>query len=111
MLPAATLSVQAHVEYLIEKGLVASDLPLTPDRVAFADLSLLRPCSTAARVDVGNRGFKAGRDLLQDRTHPLGIAAEVVWPVARRRPDVDARRLIFIEHANDDVVDEPKTSE
>lgn len=31
MLPAATLSVQAHVEYLIEKGLVASDLPLTPD--------------------------------------------------------------------------------
>jgi glyoxylase-like metal-dependent hydrolase (beta-lactamase superfamily II) len=33
MLPAATLSVQAHVEYLIEKGLVASDLPLTPDGV------------------------------------------------------------------------------
>jgi glyoxylase-like metal-dependent hydrolase (beta-lactamase superfamily II) len=32
LLPAATLSVQAHVEYLIEKGLVASDLPLTPDR-------------------------------------------------------------------------------
>jgi glyoxylase-like metal-dependent hydrolase (beta-lactamase superfamily II) len=32
MIPAATLSVQAHVEYLIEKGLVASDLPLTPDR-------------------------------------------------------------------------------
>lgn len=31
MIPAATLSVQAHVEYLIEKGLVASDLPLTPD--------------------------------------------------------------------------------
>jgi glyoxylase-like metal-dependent hydrolase (beta-lactamase superfamily II) len=37
LLPAATLSVQAHVEYLIEKGLVASDLPLTPD----ADLSPL----------------------------------------------------------------------
>jgi glyoxylase-like metal-dependent hydrolase (beta-lactamase superfamily II) len=32
MIPAATLSVQAHVEYLIEKGLVASDLPLTLDR-------------------------------------------------------------------------------
>ncbi len=32
LLPAATLSVQAHVEYLIEKGLVASDLPLTLDR-------------------------------------------------------------------------------
>ena len=32
LIPAATLSVQAHVEYLIEKGLVASDLPLTPDR-------------------------------------------------------------------------------
>ncbi len=31
MIPAATLSVQAHVEYLIEKGLVASDQPLTPD--------------------------------------------------------------------------------
>ena len=37
MLPAAMLSVQAHVEYLIEKGLVAADLPLTPDR----DLSAL----------------------------------------------------------------------
>jgi glyoxylase-like metal-dependent hydrolase (beta-lactamase superfamily II) len=36
MLPAAILSVQAHVEYLIEKGLVASDLPLTPDRVLSA---------------------------------------------------------------------------
>ena len=32
MVPAATLSVQAHVEYLIEKGLVAADPPLTPDR-------------------------------------------------------------------------------
>jgi len=32
MIPAATLSVQAHVEYLLEKGLVAADLPLTPDR-------------------------------------------------------------------------------
>ena len=32
LLPAAMLSVQAHVEYLIERGLVASDLPLTPDR-------------------------------------------------------------------------------
>jgi glyoxylase-like metal-dependent hydrolase (beta-lactamase superfamily II) len=32
LIPAATLSVQAHVEYLIERGLVASDLPLTPDR-------------------------------------------------------------------------------
>ncbi len=32
LIPAATLSVQAHVEYLIEKGLVASDLPLTLDR-------------------------------------------------------------------------------
>lgn len=32
LIPAATLSVQAHVEFLIEKGLVASDLPLTPDR-------------------------------------------------------------------------------
>ncbi|MFA5956146.1 MAG: MBL fold metallo-hydrolase [Hyphomicrobium sp.] len=32
LIPAATLSVQAHVEYLIEKGLVASDQPLTPDR-------------------------------------------------------------------------------
>jgi glyoxylase-like metal-dependent hydrolase (beta-lactamase superfamily II) len=31
LIPAATLSVQAHVEYLIEKGLVASDSPLTPD--------------------------------------------------------------------------------
>ncbi len=30
--PAATLSVQAHVEHLIEKGLVASDAPLTLDR-------------------------------------------------------------------------------
>ena len=30
--PAATLSVQAHVEYLIEKGLVASAEPLTLDR-------------------------------------------------------------------------------
>lgn len=36
LLPAATLSVQAHVEYLIEKGLVASDLPLTPDRALSA---------------------------------------------------------------------------
>ena len=32
MIPAATLSVQAHVEYLIERGLVACDLPLNPDR-------------------------------------------------------------------------------
>lgn len=32
LVPAATLSVQAHVEFLIEKGQVASDLPLTPDR-------------------------------------------------------------------------------
>ena len=32
MIPAASLSVQAHVEYLIEKGLVAADRPLTPDR-------------------------------------------------------------------------------
>ena len=31
-LPAATLSVQAHVEHLIEKGLVATDQPLTLDR-------------------------------------------------------------------------------
>lgn len=36
MIPAATLSVQAHVEYLIEKGLVAADLPLTPDRALSA---------------------------------------------------------------------------
>lgn len=36
MMPAATLSVQAHVEYLIEKGLVAADLPLTPDRALSA---------------------------------------------------------------------------
>ena len=32
LIPAATLSVQAHVEHLIEKGLVSSDLPLHPDR-------------------------------------------------------------------------------
>ena len=32
LLPAAALSVLAHVEHLIEKGLVASDLPLTLDR-------------------------------------------------------------------------------
>jgi glyoxylase-like metal-dependent hydrolase (beta-lactamase superfamily II) len=31
MIPAAMLSVQAHIEYLIEKGLVAGDAPLTPD--------------------------------------------------------------------------------
>jgi glyoxylase-like metal-dependent hydrolase (beta-lactamase superfamily II) len=31
MIPAAMLSVQAHIEYLIEKGLVACDDPLTPD--------------------------------------------------------------------------------
>ena len=36
MIPAATLSVQAHVEYLIEKGLVAADRPLTPDRALSA---------------------------------------------------------------------------
>jgi glyoxylase-like metal-dependent hydrolase (beta-lactamase superfamily II) len=36
MIPAASLSVQAHVEYLIEKGQVACDLPLTPDRVLSA---------------------------------------------------------------------------
>ena len=36
MIPAATLSVQAHVEYLIEKGQVAADLPLTPDRALSA---------------------------------------------------------------------------
>jgi glyoxylase-like metal-dependent hydrolase (beta-lactamase superfamily II) len=36
MIPAATLSVLAHVEYLIEKGLVVSDLPLTPDRALSA---------------------------------------------------------------------------
>lgn len=33
MRPAATLSVQAHVEFLIERGVLACDLPLTPDRV------------------------------------------------------------------------------
>ncbi len=33
LIPAATLSVAAHVEYLIEKGQVACDPPLTPDRV------------------------------------------------------------------------------
>jgi glyoxylase-like metal-dependent hydrolase (beta-lactamase superfamily II) len=32
LLPAAALSVLAHVEHLIEKGLVASDQPLTLDR-------------------------------------------------------------------------------
>jgi glyoxylase-like metal-dependent hydrolase (beta-lactamase superfamily II) len=32
LIPAATLSVQAHVEYLIEKGLVSSAEPLTLDR-------------------------------------------------------------------------------
>jgi len=32
LLPAAALSVQAHVEHLIEKSLVAADLPLTLDR-------------------------------------------------------------------------------
>ncbi len=36
LLPAAVLSVQAHVEHLIEKGLVATDLPLTLDRDLFA---------------------------------------------------------------------------
>ena len=36
LLPAATLSVQAHVEHLIEKGLVSSDPPLTPDRALTA---------------------------------------------------------------------------
>ncbi len=33
MRPAATLSVQAHVEHLIERGVVAGDRPLTPSRV------------------------------------------------------------------------------
>ena len=32
LIPAATLSVQAHVEHLIEKGLVSSAAPLTLDR-------------------------------------------------------------------------------
>lgn len=36
LIPAATLSVQAHVEHLIEKGLVASSLPLSPDGVLSA---------------------------------------------------------------------------
>jgi glyoxylase-like metal-dependent hydrolase (beta-lactamase superfamily II) len=36
LLPAAALSVLAHVEHLIEKGLVASDQPLTLDRVLAA---------------------------------------------------------------------------
>lgn len=33
MRPAALLSVQAHLEFLIERGVVACDLPLHPDRV------------------------------------------------------------------------------
>lgn len=33
MRPAAMLSVQAHLEFLIERGVVACDLPLHPDRV------------------------------------------------------------------------------
>jgi glyoxylase-like metal-dependent hydrolase (beta-lactamase superfamily II) len=33
LIPAATLSVQAHVEHLIEKGLVSSVSPLTLDRL------------------------------------------------------------------------------
>lgn len=37
LIPAAMLSLQAHVEHLIEKGQVAADLPLTADR----DLSSL----------------------------------------------------------------------
>ena len=36
LVPAATLSVQAHVEHLIEKGLVTSALPLTADRALLA---------------------------------------------------------------------------
>ncbi|MGQ0457766.1 MAG: MBL fold metallo-hydrolase [Hyphomicrobium sp.] len=36
LIPAATLSVAAHVEHLIEKGQVACDPPLTPDRVLSA---------------------------------------------------------------------------
>lgn len=32
MLPAAALSVQAHIEFLIERGVVACDRPLTLDR-------------------------------------------------------------------------------
>lgn len=32
LIPAATLSVQAHVEHLLERGLVSGGLPLTPDR-------------------------------------------------------------------------------
>lgn len=36
LLPAATLSVQAHVEHLIEKGLITCDQPLTPDRALSA---------------------------------------------------------------------------
>ena len=32
LIPAATLTVQAHVEFLIEKGLVLSCHPLTADR-------------------------------------------------------------------------------
>jgi glyoxylase-like metal-dependent hydrolase (beta-lactamase superfamily II) len=36
LIPAATLSVAAHVEHLIEKGQIACDPPLTPDRVLSA---------------------------------------------------------------------------
>ncbi len=79
----------------------AGPRPFGPLRLAAAALAF-----SASFVGVRHRSLEPGRDLLQHRAHALGIAAEIVLPVARRRAHVDARRLILAEHANDDVVDE-----
>jgi hypothetical protein len=46
--------------------------------------------------------------LFQQRADALRISSEVERRVARGRTNIDARRLIFVEHANDDVIDQPQ---
>ena len=94
---AAALSVLAHLEDLVARGVVATDgTPSIGGTYRLAELPLPGRLSGLRRrlFLVRRRRRQNVVDIFDQRAHPRGIGAEIVAAVARGRAHVDAGALL-----------------
>lgn len=74
------------------------------------DRKLGAPCLSVAsgRAGVGHRRFQPRVQFGVEIAHALGVAAEIVSPVARERAHIDARLASVGLDPDNDIVDEPE---
>ena len=109
---AASLSVLAHLEDLVARGVVATEGPPaigSTYRLADAPLRRLsglrrRLCRLLLLLLLRHRRAEQIVDVFDQRAHALGVGAEVVTAVARGRAHVDAGAVAGRAHAHHHVV-------